>query len=158
MGSKAELGKKVPAFSLPATGGGNIALKDFKGRHLVLYFYPRDSTPGCTQEGQDFRDLYAQFSAVNTAILGVSRDSVASHEKFKAKQEFPFDLLSDSDEVLCAMFDVIREKNMYGKRVLGIERSTFIIDAGGVLRDEIRKVKVKGHAQDVLERVRTLNG
>ena len=158
MGSKAELGKKVPAFSLPATGGGNIALKDFRGRLLVLYFYPRDSTPGCTQEGQDFRDLYAQFSAVNTAILGVSRDSVASHEKFKAKQEFPFDLLSDSDEVLCAMFDVIREKNMYGKRVLGIERSTFIIDAGGVLRDEIRKVKVKGHAQDVLERVRTLNG
>ena len=156
MSKKIAIGKPVPAFSLPATGGEQISLKDFKGSNLVLYFYPRDSTPGCTQEGQAFRDLYTEFKAANTEILGVSRDSVASHEKFKAKQEFPFDLLSDSEETLCALFDVIKEKTMYGRKVMGIERSTFIIDADGILRDQIRKVKVKGHARDVLDRVRAL--
>ena len=158
MSKKVAIGKQVPTFSLPATGDKQVSLKDFGGRNLVLYFYPRDNTPGCTQEGQDFRDLYAEFKAANTEILGVSRDSVASHEKFKAKQEFPFDLLSDNEETLCSLYDVIKEKNMYGKKVMGIERSTFIIDAKGVLRDELRKVKVKGHAKDVLERVRALSG
>ncbi len=157
MSKGVQIGNKVPAFSLPATGGKTISLKQMAGRNLVLYFYPRDSTPGCTQEGQDFRDLYPQFADSNTEILGVSRDSIASHEKFRAKQEFPFDLLSDGDETLCKLFDVIKEKNMYGKKVLGIERSTFIIDAGGVLREELRKIRVKGHAADVLERVKALD-
>ena len=154
--SQIAIGKKVPAFSLPATGDGELGLKDFKGRNLVLYFYPKDSTPGCTTEGQAFRDLYKKFEKLNTAIIGVSRDSVKSHENFKAKQGFPFELLSDSAETLCQLFDVIKEKNMYGRKVMGIERSTFLIDAKGVLRAEWRKVKVDGHAEEVLQAVKTL--
>jgi len=153
---KATLGKKVPTFALPASGDKSVKLSELKGKNVVLYFYPKDSTPGCTREGQDFRDKHAKFKRRNTVILGVSRDSLKSHENFKAKQAFPFDLLSDPDEQLCAMFDVIKEKNMYGKKVLGIERSTFLIDAGGVLRREWRKVKVDGHADEVLEAVNEL--
>jgi peroxiredoxin Q/BCP len=144
------IGKKIPAFSLPATGEQTLGLKDFKGKNLVIYFYPRDNTPGCTQEGQDFRDNHAKFKRAKTVILGVSRDSIKSHENFKAKQAFPFELLSDADEVLCKLFDVIKMKNMYGKQSLGIERSTFLIDSKGVLREEWRKVKVKEHVEDVL--------
>jgi peroxiredoxin Q/BCP len=150
------IGKKIPAFSLPATGEQSIALNDLKGKNLVLYFYPKDSTPGCTTEGQNFRDLYSQFQELNTEILGVSRDSIKAHENFKEKQVFPFELLSDREEVLCTLFDVIKEKNMYGKKVMGIERSTFLIDARGVLRQEWRKVKVAGHADEVLEAVKQL--
>jgi peroxiredoxin Q/BCP len=146
-----EIGKKAPQFNQPATGEKSLSLKDFAGKNLVIYFYPKDNTPGCTTEGQEFRDLYPEFQKLNTAILGVSRDSVKSHEKFKEKQGFPFDLLSDEDETLCRQFDVIKEKNMYGKKVMGIERSTFLIDGDGVLRQEWRKVKAKGHAATVLE-------
>jgi peroxiredoxin Q/BCP len=145
-----KIGKKVPAFKLPATGDQTISLKDLKGKNLVLYFYPKDSTPGCTLEGQDFRDNYARFKRAKTVVLGVSRDSLKSHENFKAKQGFPFELLSDTEEELCQLFDVIRMKNMYGKQVRGIERSTFLIDSGGYLREEWRKVKVKGHVDEVL--------
>ena len=150
------LGKKAPAFSLPATDEQTIALKDLKGKNIVLYFYPKDSTPGCTTEGQNFRDLYAEFQQLNTEILGVSRDSIKRHENFKAKQEFPFELLSDEEEALCNLFDVIKEKKLYGKTYMGIERSTFLIDDKGVLRQEWRKVKVKGHADEVLQAVKQL--
>ena len=143
-------GKKVPDFSLPATGGKTIRLKDLLGKPVVVYFYPKDSTPGCTTEGCDFGALHAQFRRRGATILGVSRDSLASHEKFKAKYEFPFDLLSDGDETLCRLFDVIREKNMYGRKVMGVERSTFLIDGAGKLHREWRKVSVKGHAAEVL--------
>ncbi len=149
-------GKKVPAFRLPATGGQEISLADCKGKNLVLYFYPKDSTPGCTTEGQDFRDKIHTFRRRNTIILGVSRDSLKSHENFKAKHAFPFELLSDSDEKLCRLFDVIKEKNMYGRKVMGIERSTFLIDDKGVLRQEWRKVKVPGHVEDILEAIKAL--
>jgi peroxiredoxin Q/BCP len=151
-----ETGKKVPNFSLPATGDKTVQLTDLKGSNVVLYFYPKDNTPGCTREGQDFRDHYNAFRRNKTVILGVSRDSVASHEKFKAKQELPFELLSDKDEDLCGMFDVIKMKNMYGKKVRGIERSTFLIDKAGKLRREWRKVKVDGHAEEVLQAVKGL--
>ena len=151
-----QIGKKVANFSLPATGDKTLSLKNFEGSNLVLYFYPKDSTPGCTLEGQDFRDNHARFRRAKAVILGVSRDSVASHEKFKAKQNFPFDLLSDSAEKLCGQFDVIREKNMYGRKVLGIERSTFLIDGEGVLRQEWRKVRVKGHVDEVLTAAQSL--
>lgn len=154
--SAVTLGRTVPAFALPATGGQTLGLKDCKGKNLVIYFYPKDSTPGCTTEGREFRDLHAEFARLNTVILGVSRDSVKSHENFKAKQGFPFELLSDADETLCRLFDVIQEKNMYGKKVLGIERSTFLIDAKGVLRAEWRKVKAAGHAAEVLAAVQAL--
>ena len=154
--STVKLNKKVPAFSLPATGEQTLGLKDFKGCHLVIYFYPKDSTPGCTTEGQDFRDHHAAFEKLNTTILGVSRDGIKSHENFKAKQGFPFELLSDEDETLCQLFDVIKEKNMYGRKVMGIERSTFLIDATGTLRREWRKVKVDGHVAEVLEAVQAL--
>ena len=150
------LNKKVPDFTLPATGNQDISLKQFKGKNLVIYFYPKDSTPGCTTEGQDFRDHYAEFQELNTEILGVSRDSIKSHENFKTKQDFPFELLSDADETLCQIFDVIKEKNMYGRQVMGVERSTFLIDAQGTLRQEWRKVKVPGHIDEVLEAVRGL--
>lgn len=143
--------QKVPDFSFNATNGLSGHLSDYKGSRVVLYFYPKDSTPGCTLEGQDFRDLYPKFQQLNTVIFGISRDSLKSHENFKAKQNFPFELISDSDETLCALFDVIKMKNMYGKQVRGIERSTFIIDAQGVLQHEWRKVQVKGHVQEVLE-------
>ena len=131
-------------------------LSDVTDRLLVLYFYPKDNTPGCTTEGQDFRDAHADFAAANTVILGVSKDGIASHEKFREKQKFPFDLLSDPDGKLCEKFAVIREKNMYGRKFMGIERSTFLIDADGKLRREWRKVKVKGHAEEVLAAVKEL--
>lgn len=154
--SKAAIGKKVPAFAADATAGKKISSKKLQGGPAVLYFYPRDDTPGCTLEGQDFKANHARFRKLGVTVLGVSRDSVASHEKFKAKFKFPFELLSDPDEKLCAIFDVIKEKNMYGKKVLGIERSTFLIDADGVLRKEWRKVKVDGHVQEVLEAAKAL--
>ncbi|MFO7593102.1 MAG: peroxiredoxin [Pseudomonadota bacterium] len=154
--SNVTVGNKVPDFTLPATGDREISLKQLKGKNLVLYFYPKDSTPGCTTEGQDFRDNYQAFQQLDTEILGVSRDGIKSHENFKAKQGFPFELLSDKEETLCELFDVIKEKNMYGKKVMGIERSTFLIDAKGVLRQEWRKVKVKGHVDEVLEAVKGL--
>ena len=139
------------------TGGGTFKSADTRGANLVIYFYPKDSTPGCTRECQDFRDNYSKFRRNKTLVVGVSRDSIASHEKFKAKQDFPFELLSDADETLCRLFDVIREKNMYGRKVLGIERSTFLIDAAGKLHREWRKVKVDGHVDEVLEAIRELN-
>jgi len=154
--SQTRIGKKVPEFSLPATGDRTLSLSAFKGKRVVLYFYPKDSTPGCTIEGRDFRDHVKKFRAQNTVILGVSRDTLKSHEKFREKECFPFDLLSDSDEKLCRMFDVIREKNMYGRKVMGIERSTFLIDENGILRNEWRKVKVEGHVSEVLDAVRKL--
>ena len=150
------IGKKVAEFSVPATGEKNLSLSDFKDKNLVIYFYPRDSTPGCTLEGQNFRDLYKAFQDANTEILGLSRDSLKRHENFRAKQSFPFDLLSDEDEALCKLFDVIHEKNMYGRKVLGIVRSTFLIDGTGVLRAEWRKVRVKGHVEEVLEAAKNL--
>jgi peroxiredoxin Q/BCP len=150
------IGKKVANFSLPATGDKSVSLEDFKGSKLVIYFYPKDSTPGCTLEGQGFRDHIDAFRKSGTAILGVSRDTVRSHENFKAKQAFPFDLLSDVDEKLCKQFDVIHEKNMYGRKVMGIVRSTFLIDADGVLQKEWRKVRVKGHVEEVLEASQSL--
>ena len=150
------IGEKVANFSLPATGDKTLTLEDFKGSNLIIYFYPKDSTPGCTLEGQNFRDLYKDFQKSGTEILGVSRDSLKAHENFKAKQQFPFDLLSDADEKLCKQFDVIHEKNMYGRKVMGIVRSTFLIDGSGTLRNEWRKVRVKGHVDEVLEAVRSL--
>ena len=150
------IGKKVADFSLPATGEKNVSLEDFRGSKLVIYFYPKDSTPGCTLEGQNFRDSYAAFKKCGTAILGVSRDSLKAHETFRARQEFPFDLLSDADEKLCRQFDVIHEKNMYGRKFMGIVRSTFLIDGTGVLQREWRKVRVKGHVDEVLEAAKSL--
>ena len=147
---KIKVGKKVPAFSLPSTGDKILKLADLKGKNIIIYFYPKDATPGCTIEGQNFRDNIRKFSSRNTIVLGVSRDKINSHEKFKKNQKFPFDLLSDEDETLCKIFDVIKEKNMYGKKFIGIERSTFLIDEKGILRKEWRKVKVKGHVEEVL--------
>lgn len=154
--SKITVDKAVPDFALPATGDQTIRLSGLKGKNVVLYFYPKDNTPGCTLEGQDFRDLKARFTRANTVVLGVSRDSIKSHEGFKQKQNFNFDLLADEDEKLCKLFDVIKLKNMYGKQVMGVERSTFLIDAKGVLSQEWRKVKVKGHVEEVLEAVKAL--
>jgi len=151
-----EIGQPAPDFSAPATGDKTLSLEDFQGKALVLYFYPKDNTPGCTQEGQDFRDLHAQFQAAGAEILGISRESIKSHENFKAKFEFPFDLLSDPDETVCKAYDVMKEKNMYGRKYMGVERSTFLVDAGGVLRQEWRKVKVKEHAAAVLDAVKSL--
>lgn len=150
------LNRVVADFTAEATGGKNIRLKDLRGKNVVLYFYPKDNTPGCTLEGQDFRDLHDKFKRQKTVILGVSKDSIASHERFREKQGFPFDLLSDPDEKLCKKFDVIKEKSMYGKKYLGVERSTFLIDSAGKLRREWRKVKVKGHAQEVLDAVKEI--
>lgn len=152
-----EVNKKVPAFKLPATGEQTISLASLKGKNIILYFYPKDNTPGCTQEGQDFRDNIAKFKRQNCIILGVSRDTLRTHENFKTKHKFPFDLLSDSEEELCKLFDVIKLKNMYGKKHLGIERSTFLINDKGVLKQEWRKVKVNGHVDEVLTAVKTLN-
>ena len=151
------IGKAVPNFTLPTTGDKTISLKDLKGQNLVLYFYPKDSTPGCTLEGQGFRDNYSKFKRQNTIVLGVSRDSLKSHENFRDKQQFPFDLISDQEETLCMLFDVIKMKNMYGKKVRGIERSTFLIDDKGKLRQEWRKVKVADHVDEVLAAVKSMN-
>ena len=147
----AKIGRKVPSFTAEATGGKTISSSDLIGGAFVLYFYPRDNTPGCTTEGIDFAGRYAKFKRRKVAVFGVSRDTVKSHERFKAKYEFPFDLIADPDEKLCGVFDVVRQKNMYGKKVRGIERSTFLFDASGVLRREWRKVKIPGHVDEVLE-------
>lgn len=149
-------GQPVSEFQAQATSGKTITAAELKGSWVVIYFYPKDSTPGCTTEGQAFRDLYPEFQKLNVQIFGVSRDSLKSHENFKAKQSFPFELLSDADETLCRLFDVIKLKNMYGKQVLGIERSTFILDPKGNLAKAWRKVSVKGHVQQVLETLQQL--
>ena len=152
------VGKAVPDFKAPVHGGAEATfrLKDARGAKLVLYFYPRDNTPGCTVEGQEFQQLLPRFRRAGTRVCGVSRDTLASHGKFCAKFGFAFELLADPDEQLCALFDVMRDKNMYGKKVRGIERSTFLIDAAGVLRQEWRKVKVPGHAAEVLAAAQAL--
>ena len=157
--SQIEIGKPVANFSAAATGDQTISLADFHGKkNVVLYFYPKDSTPGCTTEGQNFRDLIDAFEKADTVVLGVSRDSIRKHENFKAKQNFPFELLSDPEETLCNQFDVIKEKNMYGKKYMGIERSTFLINRQGLLAAEWRKVKVKGHVDEVLTAAQALAG
>lgn len=150
-------GKKVKNFCLPATGDKSVCLNELSGQNIVLYFYPRDNTPGCTIEGQNFRDTKIQFTRLNTLILGVSSDSLRKHENFKSKQKFNFDLLSDTDEKICRQFDVFKLKKLYGKEYMGIERSTFLIDTEGVLRQEWRKVKVKNHVDEVLAAVKALN-
>lgn len=147
----------VADFTAKATSDTEVRLSELKGRNVVLYFYPKDSTPGCTTEGQDFRDLYPEFQALDTEIFGISRDSLRSHENFRNKQSFPFQLISDPDESLCKIFDVIKLKKLYGKEYLGIDRSTFLIDKQGILRKEWRKVKVAGHAAEVLEQVKALS-
>ncbi len=154
--SKISVGQPIPDFSAVATSDRIVRLAELRGQRLALYFYPRGNTPGCTVEGQQFRDLHPQFAALNTVIFGVSRDSVSSHEKFCAKQGFPFDLIADTDETLCRLFDVIKLKKNYGKEALGVERSTFLIDESGVLRREWRKVKTNGHAAVVLAAVEAL--
>jgi len=150
------LNQSVPDFQLPATSGKTFQCSDYLGKRLVIYFYPKDSTPGCTTQGMQFRDAYADFQAKNTEIFGISRDSLKSHENFKAKFSFPFELLADTEEVACALFNVIKMKNMYGKQVRGIERSTFIIDTDGTLIKEWRGVKVDGHAAEVLSFISAL--
>ena len=150
-------GEQLPDFALHGTGALQTTLSGLRGRNVVLYFYPKDDTPGCTTEGQDFTAMHADVLREDTVILGVSRDSLASHEKFKAKYEFAFELVTDSEEELCTLFDVIKPKNMYGRQYTGIERSTFLIDREGVLKKEWRKVKVKGHVAEVLEAVKALS-
>lgn len=145
------VGRKVPDFKLPATGNKEVKLSDFRGKNVIVYFYPKDNTSGCTREGEDFRDNMRKFRARNSVVLGVSRDSLKSHESFCKKYKFNFDLLADEDEKLCRQFDVVRQKSMYGRKFLGVERSTFLIDTTGVLRKEWRKVKVAGHVDDVLQ-------
>jgi len=151
-------GQAAPDFSASATSGKTITLADYRNKYIVLYFYPKDNTPGCTQEGIDFRDLHAEFRNLNAEILGISRDSVKSHEGFKCKFDFPFELISDQDETICKLYDVIKMKNMYSKQVRGIERSTFLIDRAGIIAAEWRKVSVKGHAIEVLGKIRELAG
>jgi len=153
--SKIEIGKKAPQFSLEGTGG-TWSLEDGKGLAVIIYFYPKDNTSGCTQEGLDFAALHAQFKKSKAMVLGISPDSVASHEKFKKKMSFPFELLSDPDQKVCNLYEVFKEKSMYGRKYMGVERSTFLIDAKGVLRQEWRKVKVKDHAGAVLAAVKAL--
>jgi len=153
---KLETGSKVPDFSLPMTGGGTWRLKDAAGSKLVLYFYPRDMTSGCTREAQDFRDRDKAFRKSGTQIVGISRDSVASHDRFRTKESLPFPLLADTDETVCKLFDVIKQKTLYGRKYLGVERSTFLIDGSGRLVQQWRNVKVPGHAEEVLEAARRL--
>lgn len=153
--SRATLGKSVPNFELPATGAKTVRLSGLKGKKVILYFYPKDNTPGCTREGQEFSDHIAEFATHNTVILGVSRDNIRSHEGFKSKLQLPFDLLSDADEILCRQYDVIKEKTMFGRKVMGVERSTFLIDENGILRKEWRKIKVAGHISEVLDAIRS---
>jgi peroxiredoxin Q/BCP len=154
--TKVTVGEKVPDFELPGTGDTKFRLSDMKGKIVVLYFYPKDNTPGCTNEGQDFRDLYPEFAGAGAEVFGISRDTLRSHENFKAKYHFPFELLSDTEEQACELFGVLKEKIMYGRKVFGIERSTFLIDPEGILAREWRKVRVKGHVEEVLEAVREL--
>lgn len=149
------LNQTVPNFTAAATSNQQVALAALQGKKLVLYFYPKDSTPGCTTQGGNFRDLYNEFQAANTEIFGISRDSLKSHEKFKAKQSYPFELISDEDEALCQLFDVLKLKKLFGKEYMGIERSTFLIDETGKLVKEWRKVKVAGHVQAVLAAVKS---
>lgn len=156
MAGKVALNKKLPSFTRPSTGGGNWKPGDVAGKKLVLYFYPKDDTTGCTKEGEAFRDLYPAFKKAGVTIVGVSPDSPASHEKFKEKYGFPFDLLADEDKSLCELFEVYKEKSMYGRKYMGVERSTFLVDGDGVLRREWRKVKVPGHAEDVLAAAKEL--
>jgi peroxiredoxin Q/BCP len=151
-----KIGSKIKDFSLPSSGGATWSSKDATGRKLVIYFYPKDMTSGCTRESQDFRDLYSAFRKAGVDIVGVSRDSVKSHDKFTEKEKLPFPLLSDEDERLCKLFDVIHEKSLYGRKYLGVERSTFLLDGTGILRREWRKVKVPGHAEEVLEAAKSL--
>ena len=146
----------VPDFSVPSTSGKTFTLSAKQGHSVVIYFYPKDDTPGCTTEGANFRDLMAEFTALGCIIVGVSRDTIVSHEKFKAKMTFPFELLADTDEAMCTMFGVMKMKNMYGKQVRGVERSTFLIDKAGVLKREWRGVKVPGHVDEVLAAVKAL--
>lgn len=153
--SNVEIGRKAPQFTLDGTGG-TWSLKDAAGSPVVMYFYPRDNTPGCTKEGESFTEAYAQFKRAGTLIFGISTDSLESHEKFKKKMAFPFELLSDPDQKVCKLYDVIQEKSMYGKKYMGVERSTFLIDGTGVLRQEWRKVKVDGHAAAVVAAVKAL--
>ena len=150
------LNNKVPDFQLPATNGKTFQSSNYLGKNMVIYFYPKDSTPGCTTQGIQFRDKYADFQASNTEIFGISRDNLKSHENFKAKFSFPFELLADTEELACTLFSVIKMKNMYGKQVRGIERSTFIIDQSGVLVKEWRGVKVDGHIEEVLNFIKSL--
>jgi len=149
--------QSISDFTLPATGGQAFTLSAARGKHLVIYFYPKDNTPGCTTEAIQFRDLYPEFAQAGCDIVGISRDSIKSHENFKAKFTLPFELLSDADETACELFGVIKQKMMYGKQVRGIERSTFVIDKNGELRREWRKLKADGHAQEVLDFVNSLN-
>jgi peroxiredoxin Q/BCP len=151
-----KIGDLIPDLTVATTQNEAMQLRQLKGKNWVLYFYPKDNTPGCTTEGQNFRDAYTAFQAANTAILGVSRESIRTHQNFINKQEFPFDLISDPDEILCKAMDVMKEKNMYGKTYIGIERSTFIFDTEGKLVHEVRKVKVKGHVDQILEFVEAL--
>lgn len=150
------IGDQLPNFEFNATNNLKAHLNDYLGKVVVLYFYPKDATPGCTTEGQDFRDAFSQFKKANAVIFGISRDSLKSHEKFKEKQNFPFELISDNEEQLCQLFDVIKMKSMYGKQVRGIERSTFVIDTKGILSHEWRKVKIEGHVNEVLDAIKTL--
>jgi peroxiredoxin Q/BCP len=151
-----KVGAKVPDFALPATGGERWRLKDVSGEKLVIYFYPKDMTSGCTKESQDFRDLQAAFAGAGTRIVGISRDSLASHEKFKARDKLRFELLADEDSKVCTLFDVLHEKSLYGRKYFGIVRSTFLLDGTAVLRREWRNVKVPGHAEEVLEAAKSL--
>ncbi|WP_422134443.1 peroxiredoxin [Endozoicomonas sp. ALD040] len=150
------LGQPVTEFTAQATNNTTVTLSELKGKKVVIYFYPKDNTPGCISEGQTFRDLFQEFQEADTLIFGVSRDSLKSHENFKAKHEFPFELISDPDEELCKLFDVIKLKNMYGKEYMGIERSTFLIDREGTLQHEWRKVRIKNHVEDVLQATQAL--
>ena len=150
-----DIGKAVPAYKLLATGDQKISLREFKGKYLLVFFYPKDNTPGCTREGQDFRDQYKAFKKLNCELLGVSRDSIKSHENFRAKHDFPFDLLSDPDEKLCQAFGVIRQKKLYGRTFMGVVRSTFLIGPDSKLRHEWRNIKVPGHVDKVLATLRS---
>ena len=152
-----KIGNNAPTFKASCTNNQEANLSELKGKKVVLYFYPKDNTPGCTTEGQNFRDLYKQFKKENVVIFGLSRESLKSHENFKSNQSFPFDLISDPEEKICNQYDVIKEKSMYGRKYMGIERSTFLIDENGKLVQEWRKVKVTGHAQEVLDSVKSLN-
>ena len=153
---KIKLGKKAPDFTAVATNDSLFTLSENVGKNIVIYFYPKDNTPGCTKEGEDFRDQFEAFAFHNTLVVGVSRDSVKSHDKFICKYNFPFELIADEDETVCQLFDVIKEKNMYGRKYMGIERSTFLIDSNGTLINEWRKVKVKGHVEEVLDAVNNI--